>query len=137
MDVNDNQDSPVIIFDAKCVLCSSNAQFILKHDKAGHFRLASMQGEYGAALYRKYGMDPADPISIIIIEGNTMRQDSDAVLSIYEALGFPWNLFSIMRIVPAIVRDPIYRWIARNRYRWFGERESCWISPSEYKNRIL
>ena len=81
---------PIILFDAECVLCSTNAQFVLTHDKAGLFRLASMQGDVGAALYREHGMDPRNPISILLIEGGRVRQDSDAVLRIYEGLGFPW-----------------------------------------------
>jgi predicted DCC family thiol-disulfide oxidoreductase YuxK len=133
----DMNDSPIILFDAECVLCSANAQFVLKHDKAGHFRLASMQGDVGAALYRAHGMDPRDPMSMIVVEGSRVRQDSDAVLSIYEALGFPWRMFGVFRIVPAFARDPVYRWIARNRYRLFGKRSSCWIAPPEFRSRIL
>ncbi len=130
-------DRPIILFDAECVLCSANAQFVLKHDKAGHFRLASMQGEVGAALYRDHGMDPHDPNSMIVVEGSTVRQDSDAVLSIYEALGFPWRLLTVFRLIPTVLRDPVYRWVARNRYRLFGKRSSCWVAPPEYLNRIL
>ena len=130
-------DTPIILFDAECVLCSANAQFVLRHDKRGHFRLASMQGQAGAALYRAHGMDPRNPSSLIIVEGSRVRQDSDAVLSIYEALGFPWRLFTICRAVPAALRDPVYRWIARNRYRLFGKRASCWIAPPDYRHRIL
>ena len=130
-------DNPIILFDAECVLCSANAQFVLKHDKAGYFRLASMQGEVGAALYRENGIDPDDPSSIIVIDGDRVRQDSDAVLSIYEGLGYPWRLVAVFRIVPRSVRDPIYRWIARNRYRLFGKRVRCWIAPPEFRNRIL
>lgn len=130
-------NSPIILFDAECVLCSANAQFVLKHDKAGYFRLASMQGEVGAALYRSNGIDPDDPSSMIVIHGDRVRQDSDAVLSIYEGLGYPWRLVAVFRIVPRAIRDPIYRWIARNRYRLFGKRISCWIAPPEYSSRIL
>lgn len=132
-----HQNGPIILFDAECVLCSTNAQFVLKHDKAGHFRLASMQGEIGADIYRKHGMDPKDPRSMLVIEGNRVRRDSDAVLSIYEALGLPWRLFAIFRIVPAFLRDPVYRWVARNRYRLFGRRTSCWVAAPEYRDRIL
>ena len=132
-----SQNGPIILFDAECVLCSANAQFVLKHDKAGHFRLASMQGETGAKIYRKHDMDPKDPSSMLVVEGNRVRQDSDAVLSIYEALGLPWRLFGILRIVPAFLRDPVYRWVARNRYRLFGKRTSCWVAPPEYRDRIL
>jgi predicted DCC family thiol-disulfide oxidoreductase YuxK len=128
---------PIILFDAECVLCSANAQFVLKHDKIGHFRLASMQGEVGSTLYRENGIDPDDPSTMIVIDGSRVRQNSDAVLSIYEALGFPWRLVALFRLVPIFIRDPAYRLVARNRYRLFGKRTSCWIAPVQYKNRIL
>ena len=128
---------PIILFDAECVLCSANAQFVLRHDKAGHFRLASMQGPIGTALYRKHGLDPKDPVSMLVVEGDRMRRDSDAVLSIYEGLGLPWRLLAILRIIPAFLRDPMYRLVARNRYRLFGRRATCWVAPAEYKSRIL
>lgn len=130
-------DRPIILFDAECVLCSFNAQFVLKHDRIGRFRLASMQGDVGAAIYRQHGLDPRDPISILVVEHDRVRQDSDAVLAIYEGLGFPWKLLALLRIVPVFLRDPVYRWVARNRYRLFGKRETCWIAPAEYRDRIL
>jgi predicted DCC family thiol-disulfide oxidoreductase YuxK len=80
-------EGPIVLFDAECVLCSANAQFILTHDKAERFRLASMQGDVGASLFRAHGVDPSDPTSILVIDGSTVRKDSDAVLSIYEGLG--------------------------------------------------
>lgn len=128
---------PIILFDAECVLCSANAQFVLRHDRVGHFRLASMQGAVGAEIYRRYGMDPKKPVSMLVVDGDRMRRDSDAVLSIYEALGMPWRLVSVLRIIPAFLRDPVYRCFARNRYRWFGKREQCWVAPPEYRDRIL
>ena len=84
-------DHPVIVFDAQCVLCSANAQFVLKHDRREHFRLASMQGEVGAALFRRFGIDPADPETIILVEGDSVRLNSDAILAIYAGLGWPWR----------------------------------------------
>ena len=132
-----DQEGPIIVFDAECVLCSTNARFVLRHDKAGHFRLASMQGPVGAELYRKHGVDPEDPSSMLVVEGDRMRRDSDAVLSIYEGLGLPWRLLAIVRIIPAFLRDPVYRLVARNRYRLFGRRATCWVAPPEYKSRIL
>jgi predicted DCC family thiol-disulfide oxidoreductase YuxK len=96
-----------------------------------------MQGAVGAALYRQHGMDPANPSSMIIVDGAGLRRDSDAVLSIYEALGLPWRLLGVFRLVPRILRDPVYRWVARNRYRLFGKRAQCWIAPAEYHHRIL
>jgi predicted DCC family thiol-disulfide oxidoreductase YuxK len=131
------QDGPIIVFDAMCVLCSANAQFILRHDKKGHFRLASMQNEFGASLYRRFGIDPADPDSLIIIEGDTILRDSDAVLSIYNGLGWPWRIIVLLRIVPIYLRDPVYRWIARNRYRIFGQRDTCWLPSPDMADRVL
>ena len=128
---------PIVLFDAECVLCSANAQFILTRDRAARFRLASMQSAIGQSLYRRHGMDPEDPVSLLVVEGDRIRQDSDAVISIYEMLGYPWRLARIVRIVPAWLRDRVYRFIARNRYRWFGRRDTCWIAPDRYRDRIL
>lgn len=126
-----------MLFDAECVLCSANAQFILMHDKTARFRLASMQGEAGASLFRQHGLDPDDPVSMLVIDGEEVRRDSDAVLSIYEGLGYPWRFVSLLRVIPAGWRDRVYRLIARNRYRWFGKRTSCWIAPPAFRSRIL
>ena len=128
---------PIILFDAECVLCSANAQFLLRHDKAARFRLASIQGTAGAALCREHGLDPNDPTSILVVDGTKVRRDSDAVLAIYEGLGWPWQALALLRLVPAFLRDPVYRWIARHRYRLFGKRATCWTPPPEYRDRIL
>lgn len=130
-------DGPIILFDAECVLCSANARFVLAHDRRGRFRLASMQGPVGAALFRRHGIDPDDPSTMLVVEGERVRTDSDAVLSIYEGLGLPWRAIGMLRIVPTFIRDPAYRWVARNRYRLFGRRETCWIAPPEYRDRLL
>jgi predicted DCC family thiol-disulfide oxidoreductase YuxK len=128
---------PIIVFDAECVLCSANAQFVLRHDRSRHFRLASMQNETGAGLYRRFGIDPADPSSMIVVDGDRMLRDSDAVLAIYAGLGWPWRVFSALRLVPRLLRDPVYRWLARNRYRLFGRRETCWVPSPDDMDRVL
>jgi len=118
-------------------LCSANAQFVLKHDHSRRFKLASMQGEAGAALFRHFGVDPADPESMIVVRGDTALRDSDAVLAIYAGLGWPWKAFAGLRIMPRVLRNPAYRWIARNRYRIFGKRETCWVPQAEHADRVL
>ncbi|MFC4254176.1 DUF393 domain-containing protein [Altererythrobacter xixiisoli] len=128
---------PIVLFDAECVLCSANAQFILTHDKAERFHLASMQSDVGAALFRQHGLDPADPTSILVIDGPRVHKDSDAVLAIYEGLGFPWRLAGVLRVIPAGLRDPVYRLIARNRYRLFGKRATCWVPSPRFRSRVL
>lgn len=132
----DNKER-IVLFDAECVLCSANAKLILTNDHNEIFLLASMQGEVGTRLFAENGLDPKDPSTILVVEENLVRRDSDAVLSIYENLSFPWNLMRIFRLVPAALRDPIYRFIASNRYRIFGRRDTCWIPPEPYQSRVL
>lgn len=127
----------IVLFDGQCVLCSANAQFILSHDHAHRFKLAAMQGEAGAALFRAHGIDPENPDTILLIEGENVLRDSDAVLGIYARLGWPWRIAAAARIIPRALRDPAYRWIARNRYRLFGQRETCWMPSPEYADRLL
>ena len=128
---------PIIVFDGECVLCSANAQFVLKHDRRGHFRLAAMQGEVGAALYRRFGIDPANPETLILVQGDRLQRDSDAVIAIYASLGWPWRVMAIARLIPRVLRDPVYRWVARHRYRIFGRRQSCWLPRPGDKDRVL
>ena len=76
-------DGPVILFDAECVLCSANARFVLRHDRAGLFRLASIQGAAGAAMARAHGLDPRDPVSLLVVDGAAVRRGRHASLFIY------------------------------------------------------
>ena len=128
---------PTIVFDALCVLCSANARFVLRHDRRGHFRLASMQGDIGAALYRRFGIDPADSETLIVVQGDIALRDSDAIIAIWSGLGLPWRALAALRAIPKALRDPPYRWVARNRYRLFGQRETCWVPSASDAARIL
>ena len=128
---------PIIVFDAECLLCSANAQFVLDHDRQGRFLLASMQGEAGSALYRRFGIDPADPNTLIVVDGDRVRRDSDAILAIWSGLGWPWRAGAMFRLVPRLLRDPVYRWVARNRYRLFGKRDTCWLPDPAFRDRLL
>ena len=130
-------DRPIIVFDALCVLCSANARFILRHDRNGHFRLAAMQSEAGTALYRRFGIDPADPETLIVVSGDKALRNSDAIIAIWRELSWPWRMGATARFVPRALRDPLYRWVARHRYRLFGRRQTCWLPPPEVRDRIL
>jgi predicted DCC family thiol-disulfide oxidoreductase YuxK len=132
-----NDAHPIIVFDAMCVLCSANAQFVLRYDRRKLFRLASMQGEVGADLYRRFGIDPADPETLIVVRGDEALRDTDAIFAIWTGLGWPWRVLATLRIVPRTIRDPLYRLVARNRYRLFGRRTSCWLPTPQDAARIL
>lgn len=130
-------EHPVILFDSQCVLCSANARFILRHDRRCRFRLAAMQSEAGAALFRAHGIDPADPDTLIVVEGDRARRNSDAVIAIWSDLGWPWRGVQALRLVPRPLRDAVYRLVARNRYRLFGRRETCWLPDPTDRDRLL
>lgn len=130
-------ERPIVVFDALCVLCSGGARFLIEHDRAGLFRLASVQSPAGAALCRRFGIDPDDPESMILVEGERMLRDSDAVIAIARRLGGPWRLAGALAAMPRPVRDAAYRWVARNRYRLLGRRETCWVPAEGDRERLL
>jgi predicted DCC family thiol-disulfide oxidoreductase YuxK len=130
-------DPDIIVFDAVCMLCSANAQLVLRRDRTARFRLAAQQGEVGRALFQAAGMNPDDPESLVVVTGQSILRDSDAVIYIYRHLGWPWRIASLIRIFPKALRDSVYRLVARNRYRWFGRRSTCWMPNAADRERLL
>ncbi|MBA8881241.1 thiol-disulfide oxidoreductase DCC family protein [Phyllobacterium myrsinacearum] len=128
---------PIIVFDALCVMCCTNAQFVMRHDHQRRFRLASMQGPVGMALYRRNGIDPADPETMIVVERQSLLRNSDAILGIYARLGWPWRFAGVLKVVPRFIRDPLYRLIARHRHVLFGRHETCWLPEADDRDRLL
>jgi predicted DCC family thiol-disulfide oxidoreductase YuxK len=130
-------DRPVIIFDGYCALCSGWAEFVLRHDHAGTFRLLSAQSALGRALYVHYGLDPQDYETNILVADGQAWFKSEGSIRMAEGLGFPWSLARALRIMPLPVRDKLYAMIARNRLRWFGKREVCYRPDQRYADRFL
>lgn len=119
-------NAPVIVFDGVCVLCSRWVDFILRHDRAGTFRLAAMQGEHGRRLLERHGLDADDPTSFLLVQDGRGYTNTDAIARILRQLGGAWPAAGIgMLGLPRALRDRLYRSLARNRYRWFGKRDSC------------
>ena len=100
--------------------------FLLKHDKQRQFSFVPLQSDEGKLLIHKYRI-PADTDSVLLIESNQVYFESDASVEIARMLRFPWKLLRVIKFIPRKVRDKVYRWVAKNRYRWFGKRESCRI----------
>lgn len=128
---------PIIVFDGVCVLCTANARFVLKYDRCGHFKLAAMQGTVGSSLVRAAGADPANPETLIIVDGDQVLRNSDAVIAIWRELGWPWKMAGAAKLVPRPIRDTLYGFIARNRYRIFGKLDECWVPTAEQAQRIV
>ena len=132
-----SDDRPVIVFDGSCVLCSASAQFVLRHDRRGRFRLTTAQGAVGEALYRHFGLANGDYETLLVLEEGRLLTRSQAAIAIARGLGWPWRAATIARLVPRALRDRLYVLVARNRYRLFGRRNSCWAPSSEQRDRIL
>ena len=131
-------DRPVIVFDGKCVLCSSFAQFILRKDRSARFRLLAAQSELGNALYRHFGLDPVSYETYVLLQEGKAYFRSEASIRILDGLGGAWSLFATLaRLVPASLRDALYDVIARNRLRWFGTREQCYLPGPSQADRFL
>lgn len=132
-------DHGVVLFDGVCNLCNGTVQFILDRDRAKHFQFAALQSEAGARVLAAHGRGPVtgDPDSVILVEGGALYEHSDAALRVARRLGGVWSLLYALVVVPRFVRDAVYRFIARNRYRWFGRTETCRIPTPELRARFL
>jgi predicted DCC family thiol-disulfide oxidoreductase YuxK len=128
---------PIVLFDGVCNLCSGSVQFILKRDPEGRFRFASLQSEVGQRYLDELRVDRQAVDSVILIAGDRWYKEGDAALRIARLLPGPWKVLGIFRLLPRPLRDRLYRLIARNRYRWFGKRESCWLPTPELRGRFL
>lgn len=129
--------APVIVFDGVCALCSRWVRFLLRFDRHGRYRFAAMQGTHGRRLMRAHGLDPDDPLSFLLVEHGHAHTDTDAIVRVLAGLGGPWRLAALARLLPRSLRDRGYRWLARNRYRWFGRHGSCYLPSPEQVHRFL
>ncbi|HET6431997.1 thiol-disulfide oxidoreductase DCC family protein [Dyella sp.] len=132
-------DNPsIVVFDGVCVLCSRWVDFILRHDRQHRFRLAAMQGAHGRRLLAAHGLSPDDPASLLLVQDGLGHTDTDAIGRILAQLGGFWRIPAVLlRTVPRPLRDALYRWIARHRYRLFGQRSSCRMPDPAQAHRFL
>jgi predicted DCC family thiol-disulfide oxidoreductase YuxK len=135
-DRNREETGPVILFDGVCNLCNASVRFILKYEKSRRYRFAPLQGTFASAFRHRYAL-PEDADSVVLIEKDRIFTASTAALRIARHLKAPWNWVVIFKILPVSFRDAVYHWIARNRYRWFGKRETCEIPSPEIAHRFL
>jgi len=121
---------PVILFDGFCNLCNGTVNFLIKKDRKKQFRFIPLQSEKGKSLIQKFQI-PIETDSVILIKFNTVFFESDAVIEIAGMLNYPWKMGVIARFIPKKIRNKLYQLIAKNRYRWFGKRESCRVQTLE------
>ncbi len=132
-----NDFTHIIYFDGVCNLCNSSVQFVLKRDKKKVFRFATLQGNHAKSTFAKFSLPHADLSSIVLLEHNTVYTQSTAALRIAKKLNALWPLLYLFIIIPKPIRDAVYNYIAKNRYKWFGKQESCMLPTKETQRLFL
>jgi predicted DCC family thiol-disulfide oxidoreductase YuxK len=130
-------EHPVLLFDGVCNLCNSSVQFIIERDPDARFRFASLQSEEGQVVLSRFENRPSDLSSVVLIQDDQLYARSEAALLVARQLGGGWSLLYAFIVVPRPIRDAVYDWIARNRYRWFGKKDACMIPSPDLQSRFL
>ena len=132
-----NPGKSIILFDGECNFCNHFVPFIIGRDPKSRFLLGSLQSPPGQRLLCDHGLDPANLSTMVLIEGSTVYTRSTAALRIARRLKFPWPVLSIFLLIPRLIRDRVYRFIARRRYRWFGRSDFCAIPTPQSAARFV
>jgi predicted DCC family thiol-disulfide oxidoreductase YuxK len=132
------ESKAIILFDGVCNLCNASVQLVIKNDPDAYFSFASLQSNAGIDLLKKYNLPAlATPESLVLIEEGKVYQYSTAVLRIARKLKSWHRFLYAFIIVPAFLRNAVYKFIARNRYKWWGKQDSCWLPTPNLKKRFL
>lgn len=126
-----------MIYDSNCPLCESSVHWIIKNDKNKHFKFLSAHSRLGKNYLQKYNLDPDDLETVTLIRNDIAYIKSDAVLETAKELDGSWKLFYIFKIIPRFLRDKIYMYVSKNRFKLFGEKEKCILSEDEIKDRFI
>ena len=135
--------NPIILYDGVCGLCNRLIQFLLKHDKEGRLRFASLQSDFAAKVLGRHGIDATDLDTVHVVEnydqaGERVLQRSDAILRAGRELGGMWGASSsLAQVVPRRLRDLVYRFVATNRYRVFGKYDTCMLPDPDQRSKFL
>ena len=131
------ENKSIILFDGVCNLCNNSVQFIIKRDKKQRFLFSSLQSDAAQDILLQFQLKNSDFDSIIFIENGKVYQKSTAILKISKYLSGIWKLSYGFIIIPKFIRDTVYTFIAKNRYKWFGKRDVCMIPSKGLKLRFL
>jgi predicted DCC family thiol-disulfide oxidoreductase YuxK len=132
-----SQSNPLLLFDGVCNLCNSSVQFVLERNKKENIQFASLQSDFGRKMLEQVNLSPDYTSSLVLIEEGKPYVKSDAALRLAKHLNGLWKLASVLLIFPKFIRNPVYNLIARNRYKWFGKKDACWIPEPKWKARFL
>ncbi|MEK4302161.1 thiol-disulfide oxidoreductase DCC family protein [Oceanobacillus sp. FSL W8-0428] len=126
----------LILFDGECHICDGFVQFILNRDKENQFLFTSLQSEAGEFIQKNYQV-PENIDSVLFIDGDKVYIKSDAALNILQKLTFPWKMLIAGKILPYFIRDALYDFIARNRHKWFGKKQTCRLPTAQERKKFI
>lgn len=125
---------PVILFDGVCNLCNASIQRVIKHDPSRRFRFASLQGQLGQQVLDHFTLPATTFNSFLLLENGQLYTKSTAALKVMKYMRGGWGiLYYPLILIPTFIRNFFYDFIARNRYKWFGKQEACWVPTPELK----
>jgi len=133
----DKIDFPILFFDGVCTLCNQSVDFVIRHDKKKKIRFAALQSQTAQNLLKDRIVSLQNPNSLVWYNQGKIKQKSNAVFALVPHLGFPFTLSLILWVIPRFLRNYVYDVIARNRYKWFGKKESCRIPTQEEQQLFL
>ncbi|MET4081619.1 putative DCC family thiol-disulfide oxidoreductase YuxK [Pedobacter sp. UYP30] len=130
-------EQAIIFFDGVCNLCNGWVQFVLARDEKKYFKFATLQSDFAKNELSRFEVDLDALKSVLLLEDGKLYSKSTAALRITRHLGSGWPILYGFLVVPKFIRNGVYNVVARNRYKWFGKQESCWIPTPELKSRFL
>lgn len=132
------KNKKLVLFDGVCNLCNSSVQYVIEHDKKNLFMFTALQSETGQSIIKKFNIDTSKTDSILLYSPEkSIDYKSTAALKIATKLGFPQSLMGAFFIIPPFIRNWVYDYIAKNRYKWYGKKDACMIPTPELKSKFL
>jgi predicted DCC family thiol-disulfide oxidoreductase YuxK len=131
------ENRSIILFDGVCNLCNSAVQFVIQRDKRNNFLFASLQSTPGQELLQSHHLPAGNISSFVLVENRNIYLGSTGALRVAKKLNGIWPLLYIFIIVPKFIRDRVYYWIAKNRYKWFGKKNECMVPTPALKASFL
>ena len=132
-----NQSKSIVFFDGVCNLCNASIDFIIKRDRHNKFLVGALQDGFSKELLSKHQVKEDYLDSLVLLENGEIFYKSTAALKIARRLSGLWPVFYPLIIFPTWLRDPVYDFIGKNRYRWFGKKNTCRIPTPEEKAKFL
>ena len=127
----------LILFDGVCNFCNSSVNFVIDHDKKNIFKFASLQSDAGQNIFKDNDLPSNEFNTFLLLERNKLYDKSTAALKVTRNLGGLWKQLYVFIIVPPFIRNFFYNLIARNRYKWFGKKDSCRIPTPEERAKFI